>query len=90
MMHDSRIGEGALIDMQSVILRSAKFGNNCFVHASAFVTGSKESPGNSLSVGPRAAPVCIFSEEDIARMRSNTANHAQCGQRFETRFKKIG
>ncbi|HEY8605503.1 MAG TPA: gamma carbonic anhydrase family protein [Noviherbaspirillum sp.] len=90
MLHGCQIGDGSLIGIQAVILNGAKIGRNCLVGAGALVTEGKEFPDNSLIIGAPAKAVRTLGEEDIARMRVNTASYVKRGQLFKQGLKQIG
>jgi carbonic anhydrase/acetyltransferase-like protein (isoleucine patch superfamily) len=89
MLHGCTIGDGALVGIQAVILNGAKIGKNCLVGAGALVTEGKEFPDNSLIIGSPAKAVRVLSDEDIARMHTNTSNYIVRGQLFKSKLKRI-
>ncbi|MBI1891970.1 MAG: gamma carbonic anhydrase family protein [Burkholderiales bacterium] len=90
MLHGCTIGDGALVGIQAVILNGAKIGKNCLVGAGALVTEGKEFPDNSLIIGAPAKAVRTLSEEDIVRMRGNSAHYVERGQFYKGNLKRIG
>ena len=90
MLHGCSVGEGSLIGIQAVILNGAKIGRNCLVGAGALVTEGKEFPDNSLIIGSPARVARTLSDEDIARMRANTANYVARARLFKTNLRRIG
>jgi carbonic anhydrase/acetyltransferase-like protein (isoleucine patch superfamily) len=90
MLHGCVIGDGALIGIQAIVLNGAKIGKNCLVGAGALVTEGKEFPDNSLIIGSPAKAVRTLSEEDLVRLKSNSANYVERGQLFKKHLKRIG
>jgi carbonic anhydrase/acetyltransferase-like protein (isoleucine patch superfamily) len=90
MLHGCTIGEGSLIGIQAVVLNRAVIGRNCLVGAGAVVTEGKTFPDNSLILGAPAKVVRTLTDEDIARMRTNTQNYAQRRVYFKEQLVRIG
>jgi carbonic anhydrase/acetyltransferase-like protein (isoleucine patch superfamily) len=90
MLHGCSIGDGSLIGIQAVILNGARIGKGCLVGAGALVTEGKQFPDHSLIIGSPAKAVRTLTEEDLARLGSNSANYVERGQLFKTQLKKIG
>lgn len=89
MLHGCAIGDGSLIGIQAVILNRARIGRNCLVGAGAIVTEGKEIPDHSLVLGAPAKVVRTLTEEDVARMRANTATYVERGQQYKQQLKRI-
>ena len=89
MLHGCTIGEGSLIGIQAVILNGARIGKNCLVGAGALVTEGKIFPDNSLIIGSPAKVARELTEDDIARMRGNTANYVARGRLFKSQLKRV-
>jgi carbonic anhydrase/acetyltransferase-like protein (isoleucine patch superfamily) len=90
MLHGCTVGDGALIGIQAVILNGAKIGKNCLVGAGALITEGKEFPDNSLIVGSPAKAVRTLSDEDVARIHTNTGHYVTRAQYFKKELKRIG
>ena len=89
MLHGCRIGDGALIGIQAIILNGASIGRNCLVGAGALVTEGKSFPDNSLIIGAPAKAVRTLTEDEIARLHSNAAHYVIRAQAFKTNLKRI-
>jgi carbonic anhydrase/acetyltransferase-like protein (isoleucine patch superfamily) len=89
MLHGCTIGDGSLIGIQAVVLNRAKIGKECLVGAGAIVTEGKEFPDRSLILGAPAKVVRTLSDEDVARMRSNTMNYAERQHMFKANLVEV-
>ncbi|NIF28238.1 gamma carbonic anhydrase family protein [Pantoea sp. Tr-811] len=90
MLHGCRIGDGALVGIQAVVLNGAVIGRNCLVGAGAVVTEGKVFPDNTLILGAPAKAVRELSPEAIAGMHANAAEYVRKGQAFREKLVRIG
>lgn len=89
MLHGCTIGDGSLVGIQAVILNGAVIGEESIVGAGALVTENKVFPPRSLIIGSPAKVVRTLTDEDVERLKRNSANYVTRGQSFKSELKKI-
>ncbi|MBL8589656.1 MAG: gamma carbonic anhydrase family protein [Methylobacteriaceae bacterium] len=77
ILHGCRIGAGALVGMQAVVLNGAVIAENSLVGAGALVTEGKSFPAGSLIVGSPAKAMRALDPEQIRRMQFGAGVYAQ-------------
>jgi carbonic anhydrase/acetyltransferase-like protein (isoleucine patch superfamily) len=90
MLHGCTVQAGALIGIQAVVLNGAVIGRNCLVGAGAIVTENKTFPDNSLILGAPAKVVRTLSDDDVARLKRNSATYVERRHLFKTSLTRIG
>lgn len=90
MLHGCRIGDGALIGIQAVVLNGARIGRNCLVGAGALVTEGKEFEDGMLILGSPAKAVRPLAEADLERMRRGTETYVERAQHYKRALKRVG
>ncbi|GAA5233120.1 gamma carbonic anhydrase family protein [Verticiella sediminum] len=89
MLHGCTIGDGTLIGIQAVVLNGAVIGKYCLVGAGAIVTEGKVFPERSLILGAPAKVVRQLSDEDVERLKRNSATYVERGQLFRKELEAI-
>ena len=79
IVHACTIGDGALIGMGAIILSGATIGEEAIVAAGTLVREGQEIPPRSVAMGVPAQVKRETTEEDLNRMRDNTAGYARRG-----------
>ena len=82
MLHGCDIGEGSLVDINSVVLNGAKIGKNCIIGANALITEGKVIPDNSMVMGSPGKVVKTLSEEQGALIRMGAKHYVENARRF--------
>jgi len=90
MLHGCRIGDGALIGIQAVVLNGAVIGRNCLVGAGALVTEGKVFEDGQLIIGTPAKAVRALSADEIANMQRAAKGYVERTTRYKTSLKRIG
>ena len=89
-LYGCRIGDGALVGIQAVVLNGAQIGRNCLVGAGALVTEGKEFPDGMLILGSPAKAVRALTPDEIARLQRGTQTYVERAQRYRSALKRIG
>lgn len=90
MLHGCRIGDGALIGIQAVVLNGATIGRNCLVGAGALVTEGKSFEDGMLIIGSPAKAVRALSADEITNMHRAAQGYVERTLRYKTSLKRIG
>ena len=90
MLHGCTVGDGALIGIQSVILNGAVIGAESLVGAGSLVTERKEFPPRSLIMGSPAKVVRALTDDEVERLKFNSAIYVYKAEQYKTQLKKIG
>lgn len=90
MLHGCTIENGALIGIQAIVLNRAVIGAESLVGAGAVVTEGKVFPPRSLILGAPAKVVRTLSDEDLAKLKKNSAVYVDKTALFKTQLKRIG
>ena len=81
VLHGCRIGENALVGMNSVIMDGAVIGHSAIVAAMSFVKAKMEVPARHLVAGTPARIIRELKDEEIAWKESGTASYQQLARR---------
>lgn len=73
ILHGCTIEDGALIGMGAIVLNRSVIGKESIVGAGALVTEGKVFPERSLILGSPAKVVKTLTDEDIEKIKKNTA-----------------
>lgn len=90
MLHGCRIGDGALIGIQAVILNGAEIGRFCLVGAGALVTEGKSFPESMLIIGAPAKAAKALTEEQVARVRRGADSYVNRSRLFREQLRRVG
>ncbi len=90
MLHGCTVGDGALIGIQAIVLNRAVIGEQSLVGAGAVVTEGKIFPPRSLILGAPAKVVRELTEEELERLKLNSAVYVYKTELYKTKLKKIG
>lgn len=82
VLHGCVVGDGALIGMGAIVLDGAEIGAECLVGAGALVTPGTKIPPRSLVLGRPAARVRDLNGDELARLRTATANYVARGAEY--------
>jgi carbonic anhydrase/acetyltransferase-like protein (isoleucine patch superfamily) len=88
-LHGCMVGEGSLIGIKAVVLNHAVIGKNCLIGANALVAEGKIIPDNSLVMGSPGKVVRTLTEDEIARMHTNTARYAERAANYAEKLSRI-
>ncbi|MBL0720007.1 gamma carbonic anhydrase family protein [Piscinibacter sp. Jin2] len=89
MLHGCRIGAGALVGIQAVVLNGAVIGPRCLVGAGALVTEGKVFEAGQLILGSPAKAVRPLTEAEQAGIARSAASYVDRGRRFREGLQRI-
>lgn len=75
VLHGCRVGRGALVGMNSVVMDGAVVGERAMVAACAFVKAGQEIPARSLAAGIPAKVLRELTEQEIAWKEAGTRDY---------------
>ncbi|WP_274911364.1 acyltransferase [Streptomyces sp. WZ-12] len=81
VLHGCRIGAGALIGMNSVIMDGAVVGERSFVAANSFVKSGFEVPARHLALGSPARTARELTDDEMAWKANGTRLYQELGRR---------
>jgi phenylacetic acid degradation protein len=81
ILHGCRVGQDALVGMNSVVMDGAVLGECSMVAAMAFVKAGFELPARTLCAGTPAKILRELSDEEIAWKREGTADYQRLAVR---------
>lgn len=82
IVHACTIGNRCLVGMGSIILDQAVIGDECLVAAGALVPPRKHFPPRSFIIGSPAKAVRELTDEELARIRTNTGHYVTYGASY--------
>jgi len=88
-LHGCRVGEGALIRIQAVVLNGAQIGRHCLVGAGAVVTEGKVFAERSLILGAPARVVRQLNDSEVAGLLANAKVYVQRSAQFRQDLRVI-
>ena len=84
ILHTCRIGRGALVGMNSVVMDEAVVGEEAFVAAMSFVRAGTEIPPRTLAAGIPAKVLRELSDSDLAHKKVGTLQYQELVRRAPT------
>lgn len=81
VLHGCRIGENAMVGMNSVIMDNAEVGESAIVAACAFVKANSRIDSRHLAVGSPARVIRELSEDEIAWKTEGTRTYQELARR---------
>ena len=75
ILHGCRVGKGAMVGMNAVVMDEAEIGEMSIVAAMAFVKSAEKIPPRSLVVGVPAKVIRELTEDEIAWKRRGTETY---------------
>lgn len=81
VLHGCRIGENAMVGMNSVIMDNAEVGESAIVAACAFVKANSRIDARHLAVGSPARVIRELSEDEIAWKTEGTRTYQELARR---------
>ena len=89
MLHGCKVGDGALIGIQAVVLNGAVIGKDCLIGAGAVVTEGKHFPDRSLILGAPAKVVRELSDDAIIKMHTGVRGYVKRGEMYKAKLQRI-
>lgn len=89
VLESCRIGRGALIGMNAVVLQRAVVGDHALVAAGSVVGVGAEVPARQLAAGAPARVRRELSDDDVERMRLGAEHYVEFGGRFQNGLAEI-
>lgn len=87
ILHTCRIGRGALVGMNSVVMDEAVVGEEAFVAAMSFVRAGMEIPPRTLVAGIPAKILRQLTDADLAQKNKGTRQYQELVRRAPSEMK---
>jgi phenylacetic acid degradation protein len=81
ILHGCRIGRGALVGMNAVVMDGAEIGAESLVAAMSFVRAGMQTPARSMVVGAPARVLRQLTDEEVVRKVRDTDDYIALAQR---------
>lgn len=89
ILHGCRVGEGALVGMNAVLMDEVELGDFAIVAAHAFVPAGRKLPARHLIVGSPAKVLRPLSDEEISWKAEGTATYQELTRRCLASLREV-